>query len=339
MTAILALAEPAGTMAVRALEPFRFGREAYGLLAGIVGLLIVASLVGAALSLRVTTPRARATVDNLIARTNAWWAMVIVFTIALAGGPGGVVLLFAFLSFHALREVVTLTPTRRGDHRALFWAFFVALPLQYVVIFFGWYGLFTILIPVYGFLFFAIRSAVCGDCTRYLERAAKVFWALMIAVYCLGHVPALLMLRLPGNEGGEWKLIVFLVFVAQLSDVLQYVWGKLIGKHKIVPSLSPNKTTEGYVGGTLSATLLGGALGSAAGFSFLPSLGLALAITQMGFCGGLVMSAIKRDAGVKDYGHLIPGHGGAMDRVDSLAFAAPVFFHLVRYFYDVPIGV
>lgn len=333
---ILALGEPNGTLVVRGLDAFRFGKDAYWLFGGIAALLVIASLVGLILSRRATTPAARATVDNLVARTNAWWIMVAVFAAALACGPGGVVVLFAFLSFHALREIITLTPTRRGDHRALFWAFFVALPLQYVVIFVGWYGLFSVLIPVYGFLFFAIRSAVCGDCENYLERAAKVFWALMIAVYCLGHVPALLMLRVPGNEGGEWRLIVFLVFVAQLSDVLQYVWGKLIGRHKIVPSLSPNKTTEGYVGGTLSATLVGGALGFAAGFEFWPALGFAFAITQMGFCGGLVMSAIKRDAGVKDYGHLIAGHGGAMDRVDSLAFAAPIFFHLVRYFYDAP---
>ena len=328
--------EPAITPVVRGLHAFRFGHDAYWLFGAIVALLIVASVVGAILSRRTTTLKNRATVDNLIARTNAWWIMVGVFAASLAFGPGGVVLLFAFVSFHALREVVTLAPTRRGDHRALFWAFFVALPLQYVIVFIGWYGLFAILIPVYGFLFFAIRSAVVGDCTDYLARAAKVFWALMITVYCLSHVPALLMLRLPGLDGGEWKLIVFLVFVAQLSDVLQYVWGKLIGRHKLVPTLSPNKTTEGYVGGTLSATLVGGALGFACGFAFLPALGFAFAITQMGFCGGLVMSAIKRDSGVKDYGHLIAGHGGAMDRVDSLAFAAPVFFHLLRYFYDVP---
>ena len=143
------------------------------------------------------------------------------------------------------------------------------------------------------------------------------------------------MLRVPGLEGGAWRLIVFLVVVAQLSDVLQYVWGKLVGRHKIVPTLSPNKTTEGYVGGTLTATLIGGALGAAT-VGVVPAIGLAFAITQMGFCGGLVMSAIKRDAGIKDYGHLIPGHGGAMDRLDSLAFAAPVFFHLMRYFYDAP---
>jgi phosphatidate cytidylyltransferase len=157
----------------------------------------------------------------------------------------------------------------------------------------------------------------------------------MIGVYCLSHAPALLMLEIPGLHRQEWKLIVFLVVITQLSDVLQYVWGKLLGKHKIAPLLSPNKTVEGYVGGTLSATLVGAAMGYLCGFDPLPSILLGFAVTQMGFFGGLVMSAIKRDAGVKDYGHLIAGHGGAMDRVDSLAFAAPVFFHLVRFFYSV----
>jgi phosphatidate cytidylyltransferase len=326
------------TPAVRGMSDFTFGRDAYVLAGGVVALLVVASIVGAILARTARSPKARATVDNLNARTNAWWIMVICFALALACGPVGVVVLFAFISFNALREVVTLTPTRRGDHRALFWAFFVALPLQYVVVGIGWYGLFAVLIPVYGFLFFAIRSAVCGDCTRYLERAAKVFWALMICVYCLSHLPMLLTLNVPqiGGPAQAWKLLVFVVFVAQLSDVLQYVWGKLVGKHKIVPTLSPNKTTEGYVGGCLSATLIGATVAAADGAAFFPALGLAFIVTQMGFCGGLVMSAIKRDAGVKDYGHLIAGHGGAMDRVDSLAFAAPVFFHLVRYFYDVP---
>jgi phosphatidate cytidylyltransferase len=313
---------------------FVFDRHAAWVSGSIFALLIMATIVGRLLVLRGGSPESKRTIDNMNARINAWWIMVLVFAAALAGGRIGVVVLFAFVSFHALREVVTLAPSRRGDHRTLFWAFFVVLPLHYYMLYCQQYGLFIILIPVYGFLFFAIRSAMCGDCTHYLERAAKVFWGVMIGVYCLSHAPALLMLEIPGLKRQEWKLIVFLVVITQLSDVLQYVWGKLIGKRKIAPLLSPNKTVEGYVGGTLSATLVGAAMGYLCGFDLLPSILLAFAITQMGFFGGLVMSAIKRDAGVKDYGHLIAGHGGAMDRVDSLAFAAPVFFHLVRFFYS-----
>jgi phosphatidate cytidylyltransferase len=278
---------------------------------------------------------ARRTVDNLNARTRAWWMMAVVFAGSMLLGGAGVIALFGFISFVALREVLTLSHTRRGDHRTLFWAFFAVVPLQYFLILINRYGMFVLLIPVYGFLVLSIRSAVTGDVTRYLERAAKIQWALMICVFCVSHAPALLLLKIPGFEGESWKLIVFLVVVVQMSDVLQYVWGKLTGKRKIAPHLSPNKTTEGFVGGVLSATLLGGALWWLTPFNPFAAMGFALVIALMGFFGGLVMSAIKRDAGVKDYGHLIAGHGGMMDRVDSLAFAAPIFFHLTRWFYHV----
>lgn len=318
------------------MTSFRFGPDAWWLAAVIAAILSVGSIAGVVLAWRTrhAEPGAKRTVANLNARVRSWWIMVLVFAGALACGRVGVIVLFALLSFRALREIVTITPSRRGDHRTLFYAFFVVLPLQYWLIWHGEYGIFSIMIPVYGFLFFALRSAIAGDPTRYLERAAKVFWGVMIGVYCLSHVPALLMLQVENLERQEWKLIVFLVFVTQMSDVLQYVWGKTCGRHKIAPVLSPNKTVEGYFGGTLTATALGATLGWLCGFSLLPTLAYALLITQAGFAGGLVMSAIKRDAGVKDYGHLIAGHGGAMDRLDSLAFAAPVFFHLVRYFYS-----
>jgi phosphatidate cytidylyltransferase len=312
-----------------------FDRSAWTVLAIVGSILVVASLVGIALHLATSDPDKRRTVDNLNARTRAWWMMAGVFALSLLLGGVGVTLLFALISFAALREVLTLSPTRRGDHRTLFWAFFAVVPLQYLLILINWYGMFVLLIPVYGFLVLSIRSAVTGDVTRYLERAAKIQWALMICVFCVSHAPALLLLNIPGFEQQSWKLIVFLVFVVQMSDVLQYVWGKLTGKHKIAPHLSPNKTVEGFIGGVLTATLLGGALWWLTPFNPFAAMGFALVIALMGFFGGLVMSAIKRDAGVKDYGHLIAGHGGMMDRVDSLAFAAPIFFHLTRWFYHV----
>ena len=157
----------------------------------------------------------------------------------------------------------------------------------------------------------------------------------MICVFCASHVPALLTLQIPGFEGRNVLLIAYLVFVVQISDVLQYVWGKLVGKHKIAPSLSPSKTVEGAVGGILSATLIGGALFWITPFNVIESLCLSLLITIMGFLGGLVLSAIKRDRGVKDWGHLIAGHGGFIDRMDSVLFSAPVFFHFVRYGWDI----
>ncbi len=311
----------------------KFDKQTWWLVGGVLALLAVSSLLGWLLSWRVSSDPGKATVQNLNARIRAWWMMVAVFGLAMATGGIGSVVLFALTSFLALREFITLTPTRPGDHRSLFWVFFVILPLQYYLIAIKWYGLFSIMIPVYAFLFLPIRSAMAGDCERFLERTAKIQWALMICVYCVSYVPALLSLNIPGYEGQNGKLMFYFVLVAQISDVLQYVWGKTLGRHKIAPSVSPNKTWEGFIGGVAGATLLGGGLWWATPFTPLQSAGMSLAITLMGFGGGLVMSAIKRDRGVKDYGHWIAGHGGVMDRIDSLCFAAPVFFHLTRYFF------
>lgn len=308
-------------------------REFLWLGGGVLLLLLLSSLIGWVLARRGGDERKRATISNLNARTRAWWVMVAVFGLALAVGRVGAVVLFGLLSFLALREFVTLTPTRAGDHRTLFWAFFVITPLQYVLIAADWYGLFSILIPVYAFLFVPLRNALAGDCEQFLERTAKTQWALMVCVYCVSHAPALLTLRIPGHEGSGAKLLFYLVLVAQLSDVLQYVWGKTLGHRPIAPTVSPNKTWAGFIGGILSATAVGTALWWATPFTPWQAAGMSLAITLMGFAGGLVMSAIKRDRGVKDYGALIEGHGGVMDRIDSLCFAAPVFFHLTRYFF------
>lgn len=306
-------------------------RSTWVLAGATLGVLTAGTVAGEIVRRFVKSDSGRKTADNLVARVRAWWVMAAVFSVALLCGLWGTTILFALISFLALREVLTLTRTRKGDHHTLFWAFFVTLPLQYILILRDWYGLFSILIPVYGFLFFAIRSALAGDVTRYLERAAKVYWGVMICVYCLSHAPALLLLNIPGHGTRSWELLAFLVIVVQMSDVLQYCWGKALGRHKVAPKLSPSKTWEGLIGGVLTAAVLGIAMTPITPFHWWQSGLMSLLICGMGFFGGLVASAIKRDAGVKDYGQLIEGHGGMMDRVDSLAFAAPVFFHVVRY--------
>ena len=303
------------------------------LLNSVVAFLTVASVVGFVLSRRNNSPAAEATIRNLNARTRSWWLMLVIFAAALMTGRAGALVLFGLTSFWALREFVTLTPTRRGDHRTLFWVFFVITPLHYYLLAIGWYELFVIFIPVYAFLFIPLRTAMAGDCDRFLERTAKIQWGLMVCVYCVSHAPALLLLDIPWYRGQNAKLLFFLVLVVQISDVLQYVWGKTLGRHKIAPHVSPNKTVEGFVGGILSATGVGTALWWATPFKPLQAAGMSLVITLMGFAGGLVMSAIKRDRGVKDYGTLIEGHGGVMDRIDSICFAAPIFFHLTRHYF------
>lgn len=312
-----------------------FDRETGWLVGGVIAMLVLASLAGWLLARRPGDEGYRKTIANLNARTKAWWMMVAIFFLAMLSGGIGSVVLFGLTSFLALREFLTMAPTRPGDHRTLFWAFFIITPVQYWLVATDWYGLFAIFIPVYAFLFVPLRSVLCGDTENFLQRTATIQWALMICVYCVSHAPALLTLDIPGYEGQNGKLLFYFVLVVQASDVLQYIWGKTCGKHKIVPLVSPNKTWEGFVGGVLSATLLGTALWWATPFTPWQAAGMSLVITLLGFAGGLVMSAIKRDRGVKDYGSLIEGHGGVMDRMDSLCFSAPVFFHLVRYFFTV----
>lgn len=303
------------------------------LLGGIAALLVLSSGIALVLERRVQTPEGLLVVANLSARIRAWWAMTAVFVAALATGGIGSVILFGLTSFIALREFITLTPTRRADHRTLFWAFFVFVPVQYWLVATQWYGLFVIFIPVYAFLFVPVRSVLAGDTEDFLARTAKIQWGLMVAVYCVSHAPALLMLDIPGYAGENAKLLLYLIVVVQLSDVLQYVFGKTLGRHKIVPKVSPNKTWEGTVGGIAAATLIGTALWWVTPFSPWEAAGIALVVNLAGFAGGLCMSAIKRDRGIKDFGSLIQGHGGVLDRIDSLCFAAPLFFHLVRYLY------
>lgn len=300
------------------------------LLVGLFGLLLFASITGFIIEkAKGRTP----VIINLNARIRAWWVMCLLSVAAMLCGPVGSTLLFAMMSLLALRECIMLTPTHRGDHEALFWCFFILLPLQYVLVGIQWYGTFAIFIPVFAFLFIPTRMALSGDSKNFLERSAKIQWSMMIAVYCISYAPALLMLPIPGYEHQNIKLLLFLMIVVQISDVLQYVFGKLMGKRPIAPRLSPNKTVEGFVGGIGTATLVGTLLWWITPFAPWQAALISLAITLLGFAGGLCMSAIKRDRGVKDFGATIEGHGGMMDRIDSLCFAAPVFFHIVRFWF------
>ena len=310
-------------------------REALQILASLGAALVIASLVGFALHVRFRGSESKPAIDNLNARIKAWWVMVLVAGAAFLAGRNAVILLFALISFAALREFITLTPTRRADRGALFASFFLALPLQYGLIWMDWYGLFSILIPVYGFLILPILAVLSADPKNFMARTSETQWCLMICVYCISYVPALLNLTIPGYRDKSALLIAFLLLVVQSSDIFQYVCGKLAGRYKIAPEVSPSKTVEGLIGGVACATALGASLWRFTPFTPWQAAGMALTIASMGFLGGLVMSAIKRDRGVKDWGHLIAGHGGMLDRLDSVCFSAPVFFHLTRYFFAV----
>jgi phosphatidate cytidylyltransferase len=363
----------------------------------VIAALIVASVIGQALKRQPENTVSPALLRTFNQRVRAWWLMFAILAAGLLLGRTCTVVLFGLVSFWALREFITMTPTRRGDHRTLFWVFFVFTPIQYLLVGIGrsfvklesdsaiwWadlfnlrgfdlYGLYSIMIPVYASLYIPARIALSGDARRFLERSAKIQFSLLICVYSLSYAPALVHLdlltwkpavsnsalstggitppeaadeaaedaqsqtattRRPWDKGGEAGLLFYFVLIVQLSDVFQYAWGKLLGKRVIAPQINASRTWEGFVGGVLTTAIVGALLWWVTPFRIWEAACMAFVTAVMGSAGGMTMSAIKRDRGVTDTGTLVQGHAGVLDRIDSICFAAPVFFHLTRYFFS-----
>jgi phosphatidate cytidylyltransferase len=309
-------------------------RATLGLVGSVLVLLAGATVLIRALRARNDSGLNTAVLETFRMRVHAWWILCSVLAATFFFGATATIVLAGGAGFWALREFITLTPTRLSDHRTLFLVFFVITPLQFVLVGTGKYELYSIVIPVYAFLIIPGLIALEGDYKRFLERIAKIEAGLLICVYCLSYAPALMTLKLPEGLGGNDRLLFFFVLIVQLSDALQYAWAQIPSRHVIVPSIHPTKTWEGLLGGSASVTLIGGVLWWATPFQgsqWWMAAAMSLVISVMGFFGSLTLSAIKRDRGVRDYGTLVEGHGGLLDRIDSLCFAAPVFFHFTRY--------
>jgi phosphatidate cytidylyltransferase len=312
------------------MDPFT-GPQAplYIVFACIFALLVAASLASIALQHRRPGSRHM----ELRLRIRTWWWIVGIFGIALLLHPKGAIILMALISFLAFKEFLSLSPTRRADHMVLLWAY-AAIPLQYWWVWMGWYGMFIVFIPVYLFLFLPTRMVLIGDTRGFLRSAATLHWGLMTTVFSLSHLAFLI--NLPPQEG-KWlhtgaTNLLYLLLLTQLNDVAQYVWGKSLGRHKVIPKVSPNKTREGLVGGVLTTTLLSWLLAPVlTPLTAVESVWVGALIGLAGFIGDVVMSALKRDVGVKDSGTMLPGHGGILDRLDSLTYTAPIFFHVLFY--------
>jgi phosphatidate cytidylyltransferase len=302
-------------------------------LVGVLVLLSVFTAIGAVL--RSTRGPGNAAIANMNQRISAWWIMIAVVSAALWMGPYATLALFFLCSFFALREFMTLTPTRPADYWSLVLTYYIALPAQYLLLGYQWYGLFAIFVPCYVFFVLAAAAALSQDTASFLERTAKIQWALMVCVYSLSYAPALLLLHIPRYFGNNGPLLLFFLLVVQSSDVFQYVCGKLWGKHKLSPLVSPSKTWEGLIGGGALAIALGTLLHGLTPFNPLQAALMSAFTVVGGFIGGLVLSAVKRSLGAKDWGVMLAGHGGMLDRVDSICFAAPIFFHLTRFFFAV----
>ena len=303
------------------------------LVAAVLVLLGTATLVVRILRSRADLGVNSAIVEAFRLRVRAWWLLFTVLAAACWFGSVATVVVFGLISFWALREFITLTPTRPGDHRTLFWIFFLWTPLQYILVGWGLYDFYSVMIPVYVFLFIPARVAMAGDSRRFLERTAKIQSGILICVYCLSFAPALMTFPVQDDSilfdfGG---LLIFFVLIVQISDALQYILSQIGRRHVIVPTIHKGRTWEGLIGGMVSSSLIGATLCWATPFPFWLAGVMSAVIALMGFAGSLTMSAIKRDRGVRDYGTLVEGHGGVLDRVDSLCFAAPVFYYLTRW--------
>lgn len=297
-------------------------------LAGIFAILIVATTV----VWLIRKARPGADLGDVPARIRTWWLMAAIFTTAMVLDRRVSLAFFAFVSFLALKEYLSLIPTRRADRSVLLWAY-LAIPVQYLWIGLEWYGMFIIWIPVYMFLFLPMRMVLIGITDGFLRAAGTLQWGLMTAVFSISHVAFLLVLPSAVNaNGGGPALVLYLVFLTQFNDVAQFLWGKSLGRHKVLPSVSPGKTVEGLLGGLGTTIVLAVVLAPhLTPFTRGWAICAGVIIGLSGFVGDIVISAIKRDLGVKDSGNLLPGHGGILDRIDSLTYAAPLFFHFVYY--------
>ena len=262
---------------------------------------------------------------ELTRRIRSWWVILLATGVALLLGTAGVLVACALVSYLALKEYFSVVPIRPGDRVVLLMAY-LAIPTQWWWISQHAYGLFIIWVPVYLFILLPSVMALRGETAGYLHALGTLFWGLMICVFAIGHVAYLYML--PAGAG----LLLALLVLTQGNDVAQYVWGRAIGRRRIAPAVSPNKTVEGFLGGLLTTTVLAVTIVPLlTPLSWPVALAVGPLVAISGFLGDLAMSAVKRDIGIKDTGRLIPGHGGVLDRVDSLIFTAPIFFHLVRY--------
>ena len=264
------------------------------------------------------------------------WVMATVFWIGWALGDTVATVLFAIVGFFALREFITLSPTRRGDHRSLVLAFFVVLPLQFTIVGSRMFDLFTVFIPVYVFLALPVVSALANDPERFLERNAKLQWGIMVCVYGMSHVPALLLLDFPGYKDKGAFLVFFLVFVVQTATVVQHMVGLKLKRPPSAPNVSKSFNWTHWGVGVVAASLLGVLFTGITPFKPGQALALAFIAAVSGSLGHLVMKALKRDRGVTSWGFQgmsVTGAGGLLDRVDALCFAAPIFFHSARWYF------
>ncbi|MBI3927393.1 MAG: phosphatidate cytidylyltransferase [Armatimonadetes bacterium] len=292
-------------------------------------LLITVTVAGILWEERTRNEEDREVVRRVNARFRSWWVLWALFSVAKSG-PVFVVLL-GLLSFQALREFITLTPTRSSDHAALLVVFFLITPLQYALVAFGAYGLFCVLIPVYSFLFIPALLCLSGDSHAFVERTARLQWALMVCVYCISHAPAIELLEIPGYHAHD-KLLLLLFLVVEIGDVVETLVGRYWGKWRLSPKILPSLTVEGLAAGLATATAIGALLWWNTPYTLFQAAAVSFMTALAGVAGKVTMAAIKRDRA--QAGIWTEGYGGVLNRLAPFCFASPVFVHVTRFLFD-----
>ena len=293
------------------------------------GLLIVAPLLTLILR-RVRVVDAVLTREILV-RTTSWLGIVVlVIGPILLGGFWAMLVIF-LIAMGSYLEYARITGLFR--EQAVSWSVLIGIALVFFAVLDHWYGLFTALMPLGAAAIAAI--ALLGDKPKgYVQRLALGVLGFMIFGVCLGHLAYF------ANSGYYRPLLILILLAVSINDVFAFTCGKLFGRRKLCPSISPNKT----IGGALGALLLTPLFLCLIAWPFINDIpGLdwhhiligGVILSLCGQLGDLMLSAIKRDIGIKDTGTVIPGHGGLLDRVDSVLLAAPASFHFIGYLFGV----
>jgi len=272
--------------------------------------------------------------QELLDRVNTWWIIILTLLFFLVIGTNATIVFFALISYLAFKEYVSHLNARQSDRRIIFWAYISIIP-QYYFIAIEWFTMFLIWIPIYAFLFLPLRQVLIGETKGFIKNTASIQWGLMLFVFLFSHIAYLVTFNRPNEDIIGVELILYLLILTQGNDVFQYIWGKKLGSIKIIPKVSPNKTVEGFIGGMVSTIILSMLLSFLTPFTLIETTIAGVIISIGGFFGDVVISSIKRDLGIKDFGSLLAGHGGINDRIDSLIYTAPLFFHYINYLYQI----
>ncbi len=299
------------------------------ILCAVFGVLIICSSIFGIISLKNKSD----SISELVIRTNSWWKMAIGITVvATAPAIIGTIVL-AYVVFVALREMLSIIPLRTADRTVLV-ASYIAIPIQFYLAYKNYYYLFQIFIPLVMFISVSVILVLTGETNRIGRSMAIIPTTLMLTVYMPSHMVLLFHVSVPGFTVGAGGLIIFLIMITAFNDIFQFTWGKLLGKRKILPRISPNKTWVGFIGGVFTSGVLGGALSFLTPLDYINCFYIGLSLSIIGFIGDSIISAVKRDLKIKDTDDLIPGHGGAMDRLDSIVLTTPTFYHLLIFFIE-----